>query len=123
MSTVKQQVALRLTRDWGESARYPQHVGIHMASRMADALDEAGFLRTPPSLADLGMFTVDPQQVIEVLKRIQHDACAYGTTDGDGRTCDCKFGGNYLEKGNSWTEQTGCPELRQAIRTLEWLSR
>lgn len=96
---------------------WPQAEGI------AEDLERAGLLKAPPTIADLGMFTVDLQQVIDLLKRTQHDACAYRTTDGDGQICDCKFGGNYLEKGNSWTEQTGCPELRQAIRTLEWLNR
>lgn len=94
---------------------WPQAEGIALD------LEMAGMLKAPPTIADLGMFTVDLQQVIDLLRRIQHDACLYRTADGDGQVCDCKFGGDYLSEEAKWSEQTGCPELRQAIRTLEWL--
>jgi hypothetical protein len=41
--------------------------------------------------------------------------CTYGTREGDGRTCDCKFGVPVFGFGG---ERTGCPELRAAIWTL-----
>lgn len=42
----------------------------------------------------------------ELLTDEQEERCAYGTREGDGRTCDCEF------------EMTGCPELRSAIWVL-----
>lgn len=53
--------------------------------------------------------------LIEQLKDEQNKLCAYGTREGDGRTCDCKFGATIALGG----EVTGCPELRTAIWVLE----
>lgn len=65
------------------------------------------------------MFTRPWDEVIATLRVIQYQVCCYGTTEGDGRTCDCKFGKD--ESSSPIGEQTGCPELRQVIRTLEIL--
>lgn len=57
------------------------------------------------------------EELIEALKDEQNARCAYGTREGDGRTCDCKFGIGligYVPRG----EATGCAELRQAIWVL-----
>lgn len=55
--------------------------------------------------------------LVEMLKDKQHELCAYGTREGDGKTCDCKFAqfpGDLLSG-----EKTGCAEMRKAIWTLE----
>jgi hypothetical protein len=44
---------------------------------------------------------------------IQHRVCAYNTEEGDGRCCDCKFGG----VGKPGSEFTGCAEARSIMRT------
>jgi hypothetical protein len=54
------------------------------------------------------------ESVREQLLDIQHFLCAYKTTEGDGRQCDCK----YLGVGHPSSEQTGCCELRQVIRSI-----
>lgn len=54
-------------------------------------------------------------ELVERLRDEQHKRCAYGTRDGDGQTCDCKF--PLLGRPNS-SEMTGCAELREAIRVL-----
>lgn len=59
--------------------------------------------------------------VIEELKNQQHAVCAYGTREGDGKTCDCKYTDRML-LGESFEfrgERTGCCELRAAIQILE----
>lgn len=58
-------------------------------------------------------------ELIELLKNEQHKRCCYGTREGDGRTCDCKF--SILFNKDSLEphgEYTGCPELRAAIWVL-----
>lgn len=58
--------------------------------------------------------------LIEQLKARQQYLCAYGTVEGDGKTCDCKYNplpGIIPSRG----EMTGCVELRQAIRALNTL--
>lgn len=54
------------------------------------------------------------ESVREQLLDIQHFLCAYNTTEGDGRPCDCK----YIGVGHPSSEQTGCCELRLIIRSL-----
>lgn len=60
------------------------------------------------------MFGVDREKLIESLEALRKTVCAYGP---DADRCDCKFGISYTGRRNS-TEQTGCPELRQAILIL-----
>jgi hypothetical protein len=63
----------------------------------------------------------DIDELIELLKDRQNSICAYGTREGDGGTCDCKYTNrmflsqDFELKG----EQTGCCELRAAIQILE----
>lgn len=54
------------------------------------------------------MFGVNDERLIEGLEAIRKRLCVY-----PGPTCDCKFGASG--KG----EQTGCPEVRQAIEYLK----
>jgi hypothetical protein len=54
-------------------------------------------------------------ELIERLRDEQSARCLYGTREGDGRTCDCKFGAPTFGVGG---EMSGCPELRTAIWTL-----
>lgn len=49
------------------------------------------------------------------LRAFQAEACCYGTKEGDGRMCDCKFSSPMYAKSS---EQTGCPEARMLIRML-----
>lgn len=55
------------------------------------------------------MFGVEHDVLIENLEKLRRRLCAYG---GGGR-CDCKFGANGAG------EQTGCPEVAQAIKLLQ----
>ena len=54
--------------------------------------------------------------LIDRLIEEQHKRCAYGTREGDGQTCDCKFFSPLLPRTS---EVTGCAELRTAIRMLQ----
>lgn len=60
------------------------------------------------------------ESLIEQLKDQQHKACAYGTREGDDKTCDCKYlRGWYLSDPAVLVgEATGCCELRAAIQIL-----
>jgi hypothetical protein len=69
------------------------------------------------------------QQIIEALKIIRQQVCAYGSPHG--RMCDCKFGLNKdnVAKDNMGipqvtcgSEQTGCPELYSVIGIIENMS-
>lgn len=55
-------------------------------------------------------------ELLSLLYDEQERRCAYGTREGDGRSCDCKFM-NPLFPNNP--EATGCPEMRAAIWVLE----
>lgn len=56
------------------------------------------------------------EQLIEALRDAQQARCSYGTRDGDGQLCDCK----YATPLRPWSQEaTGCPELRAAIWALE----
>lgn len=60
------------------------------------------------------MFGIEDSRLIENLERMRQQRCGYGSTlEGEGARCDCKFGASG--KG----EQTGCPELRQAIFLIQ----
>lgn len=64
----------------------------------------------------LRMFTAPTDSLVETLRDLQHERCSYRTRDGDGKTCDCKFG--WTPDVSPHSEANGCPELRQAIRAL-----
>jgi hypothetical protein len=61
--------------------------------------------------------------LIEQLKDEQHKVCAYGTREGDGGTCDCKYTRRLFLSEDAMLrgETTGCCELRAAIQVLETL--
>lgn len=60
------------------------------------------------------MFGVTDDELIANLERMRSRACVYGSDlDGPRERCDCKYG------GSGTGEQTGCPELRQAIKILQ----
>lgn len=54
------------------------------------------------------------EELVEALKDEQASRCLYGTREGDGRTCDCKFYNPFGSNG----EYSGCAELRRAIWVL-----
>lgn len=54
--------------------------------------------------------------LLGALRVFQAEVCAYGTREGDGRRCDCKFLGMIGTKPGS--EQTGCAEARTLIAML-----
>lgn len=61
------------------------------------------------------------EPVIDQMRRLQKATCAYGTAEGDGMTCDCKF----LRSDDSirlGSEENGCCEARNAIRELSRLN-
>lgn len=63
----------------------------------------------------------DPMsRLIEQMKDEQNKLCAYGTREGDGRTCDCKYTRRMFlsEPFNLRGEITGCCEMRAAIQVL-----
>ena len=51
----------------------------------------------------------------EEIRAEQNRCCAYGTTHGDGRTCDCKF----PFPGRTNSEASGCPERRRFIDQID----
>lgn len=55
-------------------------------------------------------------RLIESLERVRKGLCTYM-----GPTCDCKYG--FPSDIRPGTEQTGCPELRDAIGFLRNLER
>lgn len=68
----------------------------------------------------------DPwERLIEQMKDNQHRVCAYGTREGDGKTCDCKYTPRMFlsEDVVLRGETTGCCELRAAIQILEVLRK
>ena|SRR5687768_4723922 len=61
-------------------------------------------------------------QIKSCAETLQKSLCCYLTTEGDGRTCDCKFasaGEERLRRGTS--EQTGCCEARSILWNLKTL--
>lgn len=62
--------------------------------------------------------TMTTDELIEALTDEQHRRCGYGTREGDGRRCDCKYGLLPWILTPPGAETTGCPELRDAIRVL-----
>ena len=58
-----------------------------------------------------------PAGLYRSLQHEQHRRCAYLTREGDGRTCDCKYGLGSLTLAPRG-EMTGCPELRCALAAL-----
>ena len=90
-------------RDNGRRETWMAHV--------AQALADAGF----GHVASVeGYRAAARAALIEALCDEQAARCAYGTRDGDGRICDCKYG-TLMSSGS---EATGCAELRTAIRVL-----
>lgn len=92
--------------------------GINLIGIFAEVIK--GSEPTTTQLSDL----TNIDELIEDLNDRQNEACAYGTREGDGRTCDCKYvlivpGANPSALFHG--ENTGCCELRQAIRVLELL--
>ena len=68
----------------------------------------------------------DPwERLIEQMKDNQHRVCAYGTREGDGKMCDCKYTPRMFlsEDVVLRGETTGCCELRAAIQILEVLRK
>lgn len=101
------------------------HVGLNVLSPNARAVyddltsdDPARIARARQkmhtSMARDPLLLAKDDPIIEALKDAQHERCLYGTREGDGRTCDCKF--HTLFGSNS--EATGCAELRVAIWVL-----
>ena len=83
-----------------------------------------------PGLEGAGVGTnnivLSNQVLLDVLLAKQHELCGYATTDGDGKTCDCKydpnldmFAGRRLFGRGS--EINGCPEMRAAVRIVRKL--
>ncbi len=66
------------------------------------------------------MFGIGKERLEEGLGNIQHNLCAYM-----GETCDCKYGIDRVDKKfgpttrQMFSEQTGCPELRQALALIQ----
>ena len=63
---------------------------------------------------------------------LQKKLCGYGTTNGDGKPCDCKFFVftdtideqiSGKESMNAHGEKTGCCEARSIIRYLEEITK
>jgi hypothetical protein len=59
------------------------------------------------------------KEIVEGLKTIQHLLCAYGTKEGDGRVCDCKFVTPEWAEMYGKGEHNGCCEIRTAIWFIE----
>jgi hypothetical protein len=60
------------------------------------------------------MFAISREKLITNLTKMQKALCCYM-----GPTCDCKYG---FDKIGTAGEQTGCPELREAVEILQIMS-
>jgi hypothetical protein len=60
------------------------------------------------------VFGVTEEDLIAGLDAVRRRLCGYGASLEE--TCDCKFG---IRGAARMSEQTGCPELRQAIKMLQ----
>lgn len=81
--------------------------------------DEEHYANRAPGAIE--MPSGDPlSRLIEQMKDQQHRLCAYGTREGDGGTCDCKYARRMFlsEPFNLRGEITGCCEMRAAIQVL-----
>jgi hypothetical protein len=56
------------------------------------------------------------QRLQEVLEEARIEVCVYPP----GPTCDCKSGLVGPQHFGDTTEMTGCPEIRDMIRLLNW---
>jgi hypothetical protein len=75
------------------------------------------------------MFGVSKEELLQGMENLRKRICHY-----DGPTCDCKYGHQWPEdtleqlrqrlniSTDSDSEQTGCPELRQAYALLNALT-
>jgi hypothetical protein len=79
----------------------------HLAETAADNFEKA--VIAIERVAELGAALREASTHASV---IQHRVCAYQTEEGDGRHCDCKFGG----VGKPGAEFTGCAEARSIMR-------
>lgn len=66
-----------------------------------------------PSYGFCATSTQDNVALATALEAVRRRICAYGP---QARTCDCKFGISL--DGIGYSEQTGCPELREMIHRL-----
>lgn len=64
-------------------------------------------------------------EAIEYARGLQSALCCYGTTQGDGRPCDCKYFVGYENAKYTGLsgEKTGCAEARALIEYLEDLKQ
>lgn len=60
------------------------------------------------------MFYVNRERLLAGLEALRHSACPYSRPQ---HGCDCKYGASLSG------EQTGCPELREAIHLLAALTQ
>jgi len=59
------------------------------------------------------------KEIRECAVTLQSSLCSYGTTEGDGKKCDCKFASNG-KLGNKHSEDgCGCAEARAIIWFLD----
>jgi len=66
------------------------------------------------------MFGVEQSELLEGLENLRSSICGYA-----GSTCDCKYGiekRDPLKPNKYWGEDTGCPEVRQAMEMLKALN-
>ena len=68
------------------------------------------------------MFGINQSELLDGLSNLQERICGYC-----GPTCDCKYGiekiKNPIEKMQyNTSEQTGCPEVRQAMAMIQALT-
>lgn len=61
-------------------------------------------------------FAHDPNVVADSLEVLRRRVCAYTSPVNAPSFCDCKYG--LSDDTRNGGEQTGCPELRDAIRLL-----
>jgi len=56
------------------------------------------------------------RQIRDMASILQRSLCAYGTVEGDGHRCDCKFSYNNQTLKGYPHEESGCAEAREIIR-------
>lgn len=120
----KSDVETKVSQSWVTPPRPNFDSGY--SDQEASAIVAGARTPSPGAVSETGVGTDNhvytKQELLDGLLALQHNLCAYGTNEGDGGTCDCKYDLNLEAFGGpaftSRHEVTGCPEMRAAIRVL-----
>ncbi len=104
----------------------PDAIGVEVWEQGLSSVDQASADGLEGAGVGTNNIVLSNQVLLDVLLTKQHELCRYGTTDGDGRTCDCKYDPNLdmfagRQLFGRGSEINGCPEMRAAVRIMRKL--